>query len=44
MAKLFDVEYDHIAQIQIQLPTLYFCKGQESESEFVHSVVAQHEN
>ena len=44
MATLFYVEYDHIAQIQTQIPTPYFCKGQESESEFVPEPVSGNVN
>ena len=35
MATLYYVEHVHIAQTLHQIPTAYFCVGQESESESV---------
>ena len=32
MATLYCIEYVHIAKTQTQIPTPYFCTGQESES------------
>ena len=35
MGTLYYAEHVHIAQIQTQIPTPYFCKGQKSQSESV---------
>ena len=35
MAILYYAEHVHIAQTRTQIPTSYFCLGQESESESV---------
>ena len=35
MATLYYAEYVYIARTQIRIPTLYFCTGQESQSESV---------
>ena len=35
MATLYYARHDHIAETRTQIPTPYFCRGQESESVFV---------
>ena len=35
MATLYSAEHVHVAQTQSQIPTAYFCVGQESESKSI---------
>ena len=44
MTTLYYVEHVHIAQTRTWIPTPYFCKGQESESDSVPESISGNVN